>query len=91
MSHDRARLLDQKVIWRYGLEPIMVILYSAKFDGHGYCSSGNMVFCHVIKEDHVIKGSWFYRWESLLVSHHPAKFGGYGHCNSGDMVKSDNG
>ena len=35
----------------------MVILYSAKFDGHGYCSSGNMFFCHVIKEDHVIKGS----------------------------------
>ena len=35
----------------------MVCHRLAKFGGHSYCSSRNMfLVCHVIKQDHVIKG-----------------------------------
>ena len=40
-------------------EPIKVDYHPAKFDSHRYCSSGDMMIlvCHVILQDHVIKGA----------------------------------
>ena len=40
----------------------MVCQHLSKFGGHRYCSSRDMMFlvCHVIKQDHVIKGSGGY-------------------------------
>ena len=45
-----------------------------------------VLVCHVISQDHVIKGSCdFYRWEPLMISHHPAKFGGLRQGGSEDV------
>ena len=41
--------------------------------------------CHVISQEHVIKGSMTLWVEALIVSHHPAKFGGHRHCGSGNI------
>ena len=37
----------------------MIYHHLAKFGGHSYCSSKDIMFlvCHVIKQDHAIKGS----------------------------------
>ena len=44
-------------MWIYGLTVFMEIHHLAKFGGHSYCNSRNMfLVCHVIKQDHVIKG-----------------------------------
>ena len=55
----------------------MACLHLAKFNGHRYCGSRDILFLvrHVIKQDHK---------ELLNVSHHSAKFGGHSHCSSGD-------
>ena len=39
--------------------------------------------CHVILQDHLIKGSCDL---GRNVSYHPAKFGGHRHSDSGDMI-----
>ena len=60
--------------------------HPAKFGGHSHSVSGLIMnlFCRVILQDHVMKGShdlW-----SLIISHHPAKFGGHRQCRSGDIM-----
>ena len=43
--------------------------------------------CHVIKQDHVIKGSGDHDVDdSLKVSHHPSKFGSHRHRGIGDIM-----
>ena len=43
--------------------------------------------CHVISQDHVIKGSFDFMGGSLfVVDHHPAKFGRSSLCVSGDII-----
>ena len=60
----------------------MICHHLAKFDGPKDCSSRDMFFVrHVIKQDHVMKGSGDYK-----VSHHPTKFGGHKLCSSGDVM-----
>ena len=44
-----------------------------------------VLVCHVISQDHMIKGSCDFMGGSPLI-HHPAKFGGHRHCVSGDMM-----
>ena len=44
-----------------------------------------VLVCHVISQDHMIKGSYDFMGGSPLI-HHPAKFGGHRHCVSGDMM-----
>ena len=43
----------------YGREPLMVSHHAAKFNGHRYCGSGDIMVldCPVIPKDHVSKGS----------------------------------
>ena len=40
----------------------MIYHHYAKFGGHRYCSSRDIMIlvCHVIKQDHIIKGSGDY-------------------------------
>ena len=51
----------------------------AKFGGHRYCSSRDILFfdCQMIKQDHIIK------WSRAL---HSTKFGGHMHCGIGDIM-----
>ena len=42
-----------------------------------------ILICHVILQDHVIKGSCDL---GRKVSYHPAKFGGHWHSGSGDIM-----
>ena len=55
--HTRSR--DQKVMRLYRQEPFKVSYHSAKFSGRRHCGSGVTVvlICHVISQDHVMKGS----------------------------------
>ena len=61
--------------------PVTVSHLLAKFGGHRFCSSRDMfLFCHVIKQHHIIKGSGVYNnWNPLKVTHHTTKFGGHRH------------
>ena len=65
----------------------MVYYHSTKFGGHRHCSSEDIkvLVCHVISQDHLIKGH-LTLWEraTLKLSYHPAKFGG--HSLSGNRV-----
>ena len=44
LSHDLARLRDQRVIWPYGSEPLIVSHHPAKFLDHRHFNSGGMMF-----------------------------------------------
>ena len=51
----------------------------AKFSCDRHCGSGDIIVlvCHVILQNHIIKGSnALYGWEPLTVTHHLAKLGG---------------
>ena len=44
-------------MWLYGQEHIKVNYHPAKFGGHKHCGSEDMIWvCHVVLQDHVIKG-----------------------------------
>ena len=67
----------------------MAFHHLAKFGGHRYCNSRNIMFlvCHVIKHDQVNKGSGDYSdRRPLKVSHGSAKFGGHRHFGSRDIM-----
>ena len=53
-----AKPHDQRVMRLYRQEPIKVSYHLAKFGGHRHSSSGDIIIlvCHVISQDHVIKG-----------------------------------
>ena len=51
LSCDLARTRDQKVMWLYGLEPLMAIHQPTKFGGHGHFRDIVLV-CHMILPDH---------------------------------------
>ena len=51
----------------------------ANFGGHRHCSSRYVLVCHVIKEDHLNKGSGDY---DLKVVHLPVKLAANRHCNN---------
>ena len=63
--------------------------HPAKFGGHSHSGSGvirNLV-CHVILQDHMIKGSCdSMGMESLMACHNPAKFGDHRHHGGGDIM-----
>ena len=43
--------------------------------------------CHLILQDHVIKGSmWRYGQESIKACYHPPKFGDHKHCVTVDPM-----
>ena len=43
--------------------------------------------CHVIKQDHIIKGSGDHDVDdSLKISHHPSKLGSHRHRGIGDIM-----
>ena len=58
----------------------------ARFGSHRNCGSGDIILlvCHVISQDHMIKGS------CVLICRSPLrkviKFGGYKHCGDGDFM-----
>ena len=58
---------------------LMVSHHPAKSGDHRHCNSGDMIvlFCQVILQDHVNKGT-----SNFMV----ARFGGYKHCGSGDIM-----
>ena len=41
-SRDLTKPRDQRVMWFYGLETLMVSHHPGKFVGHGHCGSGDM-------------------------------------------------
>ena len=44
-------------MWLYRQESIKAIYHPSRFGGHRHCGSGDMILvCHVILQDHVIKG-----------------------------------
>ena len=45
-------------MWFYRQESIKVSYHPAKFGGHRHCGSENIMvlMCHVLLEDHVVKG-----------------------------------
>ena len=49
-------------MWLYRQEPIKVSHHLTKFGSHRYCGSGDLMIlvCHVIFQDHVIKGSRYF-------------------------------
>ena len=65
----------------------MICHHLAKFGSHRYCTSRDeiLLFCHVIEQDHMIKGSDDYNGRSPS-SHHPAKVGGHRHYSSGEIM-----
>ena len=78
-------------MWPYGWELLILYHQFAKSGGNRRCSSWDVKFliCHLILQDHVIKGSFdFMNRSSLKVSHLPAKFVGHRHCGSRDIVFS---
>ena len=61
----------------------------ATFGGQRHCDSGDIMIlvCHVISQDHVIKGSYDFFWqEPIKVRYPPAKIDGHRHSDSGDIV-----
>ena len=67
----------------YGQEPITVNYYLAKFQGHKQSGSGIMIsICHVISQNHVIKGLCDFIGGSPKVGYHPANFGSHRHYYS---------
>ena len=63
--------------------------HPAKVGGHSHSGSGviSSLVCHVILQDHVVKGSCdFMDGNPSWLSHHSAKFGDHRHCGSGDMM-----
>ena len=63
--------------------------YIAKFKGHRYCGSGDIMVLvfHVVSQEHVIKGSYdFMAGSPSWLSHHPVKLGGLRYCVRGDIV-----
>ena len=52
-------------MWLYGLESIKVNYHPAMFGGHKHCGSEDMILvCHMILQDHEIKGSSDYMGKS---------------------------
>ena len=54
----------------------------------GTCGSRDIILlvCHVISQDHVIKGSFDYRLKPMKVSYQISKFGGHSYCGSRVMM-----
>ena len=53
-----------------------------------HCGSGAVIMllvCHMISQDHMIKGSKG-GWVPLIVSHTPANFGGHKDRGNGDIM-----
>ena len=71
----------------YGQELIKTNYHHIKFRDHRHSGSGDMVVlvCHVILQNHVIKGRSPHRQESIKVGYHPTKFDGHRDSNSGDI------
>ena len=68
----------------FELELFMLCHHLAKFRGQRYCSSRDMfLVCHVIKQNHVIKGSDDYDNRTIGA---PSKSGGHRQCSSGDIM-----
>ena len=67
MLQDFARPRDQRVKQLHGWDSLKVSHYPAKFCGHRRIGIGDiMVFvCHVISNDHVIRGSSNFMGRSL--------------------------
>ena len=59
LSRDLARPRDQRFKRLYRQKPIKVSYHPAKFGGHKHCGIGDIMIlvCHVILQDHSIKGS----------------------------------
>ena len=59
LSRDIARHRDQRAMWLYRQEAIKVSYHPAKFLGHRYSDSEDIVVsvCHVISKGHLIKDS----------------------------------
>ena len=51
LSHDLERPRNQRVMWLYQWEPLMVRHYSAKFGGHRHWSSGDIMYLVVEKQN----------------------------------------
>ena len=66
----------------------MVCHNLARFGGHRYCSSRNIILfvCHLIKQDREIKVSGDCNDASPSSHHRPAKFGGHRQCRSRDTM-----
>ena len=59
MTRDFKKPRNSGINSAYEWELFMVYHHFAKFGDHKYCSSRDIFFlvCHVIKQDHIIKGS----------------------------------
>lgn len=54
-----ARSHNQRVMWLHELVPLKLNRHPAKFGGHRYCVSWDMILiCHVIWQYQVTKNSW---------------------------------
>ena len=56
---DLTKPQNQRVMWLYGEKPIQENYNFVKFGGHRHCASEDIMIlvCHMILQDHVIKGS----------------------------------
>ena len=86
MLQDFARPRDQRVKQLHGWDSLKVSHYPAKFCGHRRIGIGDIMVlvCHVISNDHVIRGSSNFMGRSLSrkVS---VKSRDHRHCGSGDI------
>ena len=59
LSCDIARPPDSRAMGLFKYESLKVSYHPTKFGGNKHCGSGNaiLLICHVISEDHVIKGT----------------------------------
>ena len=85
MSRHLTRPRDKRIIWLYGQERIKVDYVPAKFGDHRHSDSGDIMvlICHIISQDHLIKGSWdFTGWSPSRLSYQSAKLGDHKNCDS---------
>ena len=84
---DLTRLHDQSAMWPYGQVPIKVSYHHAKFVNHKHSGSRDTILlvCHMISQDHVIKGSLIIYVGASHRSPHTAKFGAHRHCGIADI------